>query len=128
MDLGAAIVQGYANYWYVRIAAIRDPADTTVDLESVMAGNELVGARKTLARLRAAGEAGDTTVKHLIWITSASPEEAVVVDRYTAETIQLDPNTKAPLNSEPLIQHFADRFLLRNIDGAWKVVQEEPEQ
>jgi hypothetical protein len=126
-DLANAILEGYSNYWTVRLNAMRDP-DTSIDLASVMADKELAGAQKTLAQYRDGGEAFDATVKHTIWITRATAEEAVVVDRYSGKTTQLDPSTKEPLSPDPLIQNFSDRFLLRNMDGAWKVVQEEPEQ
>ena len=127
-DLANAILQGYTNYWTVRVNAMRDPADASIDLGSVMAETELAGAQKTLAQYRDAGEAFHSDVKHTIWITDATPDEAVVVDRYVGNTVFLDPNTKEPLSSQPVVQTFSDRFLLKNIDGTWKVVQEEPEQ
>jgi hypothetical protein len=126
-DLANAILEGYTNYWSVRVNAMRDPADASIDLASVMAGTELAGAQKTLAQYRDSGEAFHTDVKHTIWITDASSDEAVVVDRYVGNTVSLDPTTKEPLTSQPLVQSFSDRFLLKNIDGTWKVVQEEPE-
>src|SRR5579864_7608573 len=39
-ELAAAILQGYDNYWSVRVRAMGDPADTNIDLTSVMAGDE----------------------------------------------------------------------------------------
>jgi hypothetical protein len=127
VDLAAAIVQGYSNYWTVRIAAMRDPTDTTIQLDSVMAGDELQGAYKTLTQYRDVGEAFNTTVRHQIWITSATNDEAVIVDRYIGSTTRLDPVTQTSLGSEPIIQNFSDRFVLQKIDGAWKVVGESPE-
>lgn len=127
-DLANAILQGYTNYWRVRVNAMRDPADASIDLASVMAESELAGAQKTLAQYRDAGEAFQSDVKHTIWITDASPDEAVLVDRYVGNTVFLDPTTKEPLGSQPVVQSFSDRFLLKNIEGTWKVVQEEPEQ
>jgi hypothetical protein len=126
-DLAQAIMQGYSNYWTVRANAIRDPSDTSIDLESVMAGSELAGAQKTLADFRNEGEAGYSTVKHTIWITDASVDSATIVDRYTATTVVIDPNTKEPTGADPLVQRFSDRFFLSNVDGVWKVVGEEPE-
>jgi hypothetical protein len=120
-------MQGYSNYWTVRANAIRDPSDTSIDLESVMTGSELVGAQKTLADFRNEGEAGYSTVQHKIWITDASVDSATIVDRYTATTVVIDPSTKEPTGAEPLVQRFSDRFFLSNVDGVWKVVGEEPE-
>jgi hypothetical protein len=127
-DLANAILQGYSNYWTVRVNAMRDPQDASIDLGSVMAESELAGAQKTLAQYRDAGEAFQSDVKHTIWITDATPDEAVVVDRYVGNTVFLDPSTKEPLGSQPVVQSFSDRFLLKKIEGTWKVVQEEPEQ
>jgi hypothetical protein len=126
-DLAAAIVQAYSNYWTVRVAAMRDPSDTNIQLESVMAGDELQGAYKTLAQYRDVGEAFDATVRHQIWITSATTDEAVIVDRYSGSTTRLDPVTEASVGPEQMIQNFSDRFVLQRIDGVWKVVRESPE-
>jgi len=123
-DVAAAIVQGYSNYWSLRVQAERDPSDTTIDLESVMADNELIGARKTLSQYVDAGEAFDTSIKHQIWITSATADEAVIVDRYTATTSQLSPDTGLPTQSNPTVENRADTFLLHRLDGVWKVVDE----
>jgi hypothetical protein len=123
-DLAAAIVQGYSNYWLVRVQAQRDPGDDAIDLESVMADNELIGARETLAQYVEAGEAYDTSIKHQIWITSATEDEAVIVDRYTATTSKLDPNTKLPTQANPSVENRTDTFKLHRLDGVWKVVDE----
>jgi hypothetical protein len=127
-DLAQAILDGYSNYWTVRLNAMRDPSDSSIDLESVMAGNELAGAQNTIARYQDEGEAGYGTVHHTIWITNATPDSAVLVDRYTGNITVLDPNTKEPTGADPLVQQLSDRFYLQKIDGVWKVVQEEPEQ
>lgn len=123
-DLAAAIVQDYSNYWSLRVQAERDPTDTTIDLESVMAGNELIGARNTLSHYAEAGEAFETSVKHQIWITSATAEEAVIVDRYTATMSKLDPDTKSPTQASPTVENRTDTFVLHRLDGVWKVVDE----
>jgi hypothetical protein len=123
--LANAILQGYTNYWNIRLQAIENPDDQNIDLGTVMAGNELEGANKTLAEMRDNNEAGYSTVKHTIWIVHATDQEAVIVDRYVARTIKLDAESKAPLQSEPTIEQYSDTFQLQNIDGAWKVVRED---
>ena len=115
------------NYWTARVKAMRDPADTTVDLESTMAGTELGIARKTMADYQARGEAYYSDVHHQIWITSADASEATVIDVYTVTSQPLDPQTKEPLNSAPIVEHARDQFQLQLVDGAWKVVDEPPE-
>jgi hypothetical protein len=124
-NLASVILQSYTNYWNVRLQAIESPSDETIDLESVMAGNELEGARKTLAEMRDNNEAGYSDVKHTIWIVHATDRDAVLVDRYVAQTIKLDPESKAPLESEPTIEQYSDTFQLQNFGGAWKVVRED---
>jgi hypothetical protein len=125
--LANAILQGYMNYWTARVKAMRDPADTTVDLESTMAGTELGIARKTMADYQARGEAYYSDVHHQIWITSADASDATVIDVYTVTSQPLDPQTKEPLNSAPIVEHARDQFQLQLVDGAWKVVDEPPE-
>jgi hypothetical protein len=124
-SLASAILQSYTNYWNIRLQAIESPGDQSIDLESVMAGNELEGARKALAEMRDNNEAGYSTVKHTIWIVRATDQDAVIVDRYIAQTIKLDPESKAPLESAPTIEQYSDSFQLQNFDGAWKVVRED---
>jgi hypothetical protein len=124
-SLAQAILQGYTNYWAIRIQAMSAPEDTSVDLASVMAGNELVEAQKTLAQYRDSGNAFDTHVKHQVWITNATNQDAVVVDQYVATTTRLDSATKDPLDSEPTTEQYSDTFQLQNIDGSWKVVRED---
>lgn len=127
-ELAAAILQGYDNYWSVRVRAMGDPTNANVDLESVMVGDELQTAAKTLAQYREAGEAFQATVDHQIWITRATPDEASVVDWFSGKSIKVDPTTKEPLSSEPIIEHFTSTFLLRNFGGTWKVVGQAPGQ
>lgn len=49
-----------------------DPADTSIDLEFVMANDELSAAHETLAEYRDNGEAYQATIHHQIWITKAT--------------------------------------------------------
>lgn len=121
-ELAAAIIQGYDNYWSVRVRAMGDPSDTSVDLESVMASNELAAAYETLAQYRDDGEAYEATVHHQIWITRATSNAAEIVDQFTATTIKLDPQTKQPVETTPQVEHITGRFLLQPMDGVWKVV------
>jgi hypothetical protein len=127
-DLAQAILQGYSNYWTVRLNAIRDPNDMSIDLASVMDGYELVGAQQTIANFKNEGKAGYSTVHHTIWITNASADSAVIVDRYTATTTPIDPSTQEPTGADAIVEQYSDRFFLSNIDDGWKVVREEPER
>jgi hypothetical protein len=75
--------------------------------------------------MRENNEAGYSTVKHTIWIVYATDQDAVIVDRYIAQTVKLDPDSKAPLEPEPTVEQYSDTFRLQNFDGAWKVVRED---
>ena len=121
-ELAAAIIQGYDDYWSIRVRALGDPADTSIDLESVMANDELSAAYKTLAQYRDDGEAYQATVHHQIWITRATSRSAEIVDRFTATTIKLDPQTKQPVETTPQVEHITGRFLLEATNGVWKVI------
>jgi hypothetical protein len=121
-ELAAAIIQGYDEYWSIRVRALGNPADTSIDLESVMANDELSAAYKTLAQYRDDGEAYQATVHHQIWITRATSNSAEIVDRFTATTIKLDPQTKQPVETTPQVEHITGRFLLQATNGVWKVI------
>jgi len=123
-SLASEILQGYTNYWMVRVNAMRDPTDPSIDLGSVMAGSELIGAQKTISQYQDAGEAFASDVKHTIWITSATSDNAVIVDQFTATTVRVDPESKAPLDGSPSIENRTDTFELQRVDGVWKVVDE----
>ena len=121
-ELASAILQGYDNYWSVRVRAMGDPSDSSIDLESVMANEELAAARQTLGEYRDDGEAYQATIHHQIWITQANPGRAEIVDQFTATTLKLDPGTKQPVETTPQVEHITGRFLLQPIGGVWKVV------
>jgi hypothetical protein len=125
-ELAAAIMQGYNNYWSVRVRASGDPSDPNLDLQSVMAEGELQAANETLAQYRQEGVAFRTTVHHQIWITSATPSEASVVDEYSGESVRLNLDSKQPDGSDPVSESYADVFVLKNMGGAWKVVSQQP--
>jgi len=125
-DLAAAIIQGYDNYWSVRVQASGDPNNASLDLASVMADGELQAANKTLDQYRQEGVAFRTTVDHQIWITNATPTDAIVVDRYSGQSLRLSLDSKQPDGSDPVSESFEDMFFLRNIDGVWKVVNQQP--
>jgi hypothetical protein len=127
-ELAAAIIKGYDNYWSVRVRAMGDPTDKSIDLESVMAGDELSTASNTLSDYRDAGEAFQTTVEHQVWITRATPDEAAVVDRFSGKSVKIDLATKAPVSAGDIVEHFTSTFRLRNFNGTWKVVGQSQER
>ena len=58
----------------------------------------------------------------------ADASDATVIDVYTVTSQPLDPETKEPLNSVPIVEHGRDQFQLQLVDGAWKVVDGETVQ
>jgi hypothetical protein len=127
-ELASAIIQGYDSYWSVRVQASGDPEDASWDLGGVMAEGELQAAYKTLNQYRQEGIAFRTTVNHQIWITDATATEATVVDRYSGQSVRLNLQSKQPDGSDPVTESFTDVFFLKNIDGVWKVVSQQPWQ
>ncbi len=63
--------------------------------------------------------------RYQVWITSATSQDAIVVDQYVANTTRLDPTTKDALDAAPTVEQYSDTFRLQNIDGTWKVVRED---
>jgi len=125
-DQAAAIVQGYSNYWTVRVNALRDPDPANPDLESVMVGTELSRAQQLLSGYQQQGTAYESDVKHQIWITQASPDVATVVDRYVATSVKVQPTSLEPVTpgSAPNVERLTTTFSLQNIGGTWKVVDQ----
>lgn len=125
-DLAAAIVQGYSNYWTVRVNALHAPDPSNADLQGVMASTELSRAQQVLGSYQEQGMAYQSNVKHQIWITQASPDAATVVDRYVATSTRVDPSSLEPLDPSvtPNVENLTTTFSLQNIDGTWKVVDQ----
>jgi hypothetical protein len=125
-DQAAAIVQGYSNYWTVRVNALRDPDPANPDLESVMVGTELSRAQQLLSGYQQQGTAYESDVKHQIWITQASPDVATIVDRYVATSVKVQPTSLEPVTpgSAPNVERLTTTFSLQNIGGTWKVVDQ----
>jgi hypothetical protein len=122
-DLAAAILEGYSNYWSVRVVSIRNPDPENEELEAVMTDTELARAREVLAGYQREGKEYEADVKHQIWITQATATEALVVDQYMATSVRLDPASGRPISSDnsPNIESLRTTFLLRNDGGRWKV-------
>jgi hypothetical protein len=129
-ELAREILQGYSDYWSVRVRAMRDPSDANLELDSAMAGTELARAQQVLADYQQQGKAYVVDVRHQIWITQATSTEAAVVDAYLATSLPVDPDTKQPLNPDagPNIEYLQTTFLLENVGGSWKVTDQQGEQ
>jgi hypothetical protein len=125
-DLAGAILQGYSDYWSVRVLSLRTPDPANQELDRVMTGFELARAQEVLAGYQRDGKAYQSDIKHQIWITQATTSEAVVVDEYIATSVRLDPATMEPVNADasPNVEHLRTTFLLQNIGGRWKVADE----
>jgi hypothetical protein len=126
--LADSVVDAYIRYWDARAKATGDPLaqDLDAELVGVMAGTELAKAQQSVADFRADGRVYLVHVDHQIQLQRATPQEALVVDEFTSTARKIDPNTRVPVDSPPVVEHRKDAFLLRPIDGIWKVV-DEPE-
>jgi len=127
-NLANTVVDAYIRYWDVRAHATGDPfaSGLDADLAGVMAGTELAKAQQSVADFRADGKVYLVHVDHQIQLKRATSQEALIVDQFTSTARRIDPDTSLPVESQPLIEHRTDAFLLRPIDGTWKVV-DEPE-
>jgi len=125
--LQAAILDAYDRYWQVR-----DDALATLDgshLDEVMSGEELVAAETYLDQLRSQGRAGRPNVEHSITLVSATSDAAEIQDRIIDRGFFVDATTQEPLPPDQQAAQpeteIVGTYLLRNIDGVWKVTAEE---
>jgi len=123
-NLAAQVLQAYQSYWAVRLHAMDDPFAPDLNLDSVMAGDELEGARRSVAQYQDEGGAYQTQVDHNAEPEYITAKEALIVDQYRTSAVRLDPETKKPIDGQPLTEERTEAFLLQQIDGAWKVVGE----
>ncbi len=123
-NLAAQVLQAYQSYWAVRLHAMDDPFAPDLNLDSVMAGDELEGARRSVAQYQDEGRAYQTQVDHNAEPKYITAKEALIVDQYRTSAVRLDPETKKPIDGQPLTEERTEAFLLQQIDGAWKVVGE----
>ena len=93
-----------------------------------MDGIELVAAQTYLGQLRSQGRAVRPDVQHSVQLVRATPDEAEIHDELLDRGIFIDPITQEPLppdqqaaSPETKIQ---SDYILRKIDGVWKVVEE----
>lgn len=114
------IIDGYLRYWNVRSQAYYDLDPTR--LSEVMAGAELAREEEGIRKLRADGRAGGWDVDLNFRIDKATPEEAVVYDEYVNRSVYLDAVTKQELPTKEPPGVFKISFLMKKVDGVWKVV------
>lgn len=126
--LANAVVDAYIRYWDARARATGDPfaRDVDAELAGVMSGTELAKAQQSVADFRADGRVYLVHVDHQIQLQRATSQEALIIDQFTSTARKIEPDTRVPVDSQPVIEHRTDAFLLRLIDGTWKVV-DEPE-
>lgn len=125
-NLAAEVINAYLRYWDVRVQAMADPTSTELNLESVMSGEELAGARKTLAEYAAQGRAYQTEVDHQLTITSLQGQQAIVLDHLGMRSQRVDPTTGAAITGmNPTEERQSTLFTLQYEGGLWRVVREE---
>lgn len=114
------IKAAYLHYWDVRAAAYLN-LDTS-HLAEVMAGAELARETKQIEDLKAQNKPSKMDIEHHISFALIADDHATIYDPYVNKSVWIDPITKQPLarNTPPTIEKVS--FILRKIDGTWKVV------
>lgn len=125
--IAAQVINAYLRYWDVRVQAMANPASTELSLESVMAGEELAGARKTLSDFAGDARAYQAEVDHRLRVLSVAADEARIFDQYDLTSVRIDASTGEPLpNASHVVEHLESTYVLRPDGGSWKVVGRAP--
>lgn len=117
------VAEAYLAYWdaYARALLFLDASL----VEGFAAGAELERVRDEIDSLRADGVAARVIVDHDFSVVSLTPDEAVVVDRFTDRSFYVDPETRQPEQSDVVGQPFTDTFHLQLSGSEWVVVASE---
>ena len=110
--------QAYLHSWDVYAEAMRT-LDTS-RLDEVYAPPHLETAEQEVEDLQAKGRAGAIDVDHDLRVTLIDDVTAVVYDRVTNRSVEVDPATGEALEPQPNEQTM-DNYTLKLIEGTWKV-------
>lgn len=118
--LVAEVDAAYRRYGDVRGQALYDLDSSQLD--EVADGAELDRERGRIEQLRGQGRAVRLDGQHASRVVFAAGGEAVVYDEFLNDSVFVDAASKRelPAESPPFTQRIS--YLLRNIDGKWKVV------
>lgn len=119
-ELERTILAAYIHYWEVRQQAYLD-LDTS-HLSEVMAGAELDREIKQIRDLKAKGWGMKIDVEHHVSFALLADDHATIYDPYLNRTLYIDATTKQeyPTGDPPTIEKVS--FVLKKIDGIWKVI------
>ncbi len=117
--LADEIGKAYVAFWRVKSQALLelDP----MNLSDVMDGDYLATTTQLIEELRSEGRAIKTQVSLNYLVVEASAESATVVDNFEDNSIYVAIGTEDPL-STPMLDRLSVLYRLRNLAGAWKVV------
>lgn len=114
------VARAYLRYWDIYAEAM-----LTLDvskLPEVTAAARLQEAQEEVADLKAGGVAARIQVAHRLRVLSATAQEASIWDEYVDSSFAVDPSTKQPIGAPGASERVISTYVLRLINGAWKVV------
>lgn len=114
------VARAYLRYWDVYSEAMLS-LDVS-KLPEVTAAARLQEAQEEVADLKAGGVAARIQVAHRLRVLSATAQEASIWDEYVDSSFAIDPSTKQPIGAPGASERVISTYVLRPINGAWKVV------
>ncbi len=112
------VQQAYSRFWDVRSQAFLDANPDA--LPQVMDGVALQNDLAALRELQVQHRAQLMEISHNIRVLHASPDEAAIEDDYVAHVVNVDAETKEPVETSPRAT-WQFVYRMRKINGIWKV-------
>jgi hypothetical protein len=113
------VEQAYLRYWDVYAAALLD-LDASW-LGEVATGDELRRIQEEIATNRQRGNAVRVDVAHSYVIVDVTSDEARLADEILDKSFTVDPVTKNPPRGSNAGKTVRDLFVLKKVDGTWRV-------
>lgn len=114
------VLEGYANYWSVYAAALRDRDSS--HLAEVMTGPRLDRGLQEVAKLQAQGRAIALMVESAPVVLEVRGDQALIADEYQNNSYYIDPETKQPVGATPSApETLKDTVTMQRVNGVWKV-------
>lgn len=115
------IERAYLEYWQVYSDALltwdtSSIARVATDKEQSRIQDEVNGFKQSNTAVR-------VKVGHTFGIFDVKDDEAKVIDREYNQSFPVDPVTKAPSTADVDGKYVQDIFLLKKVDGTWKVAE-----
>lgn len=115
------VEQAYLKYWEVYSDALLSLDASRV--ADVAADEELRRIREEVREFRQRNTAVRVRVAHSYGVFDVKEAEAKVIDRVLNRSFAVDPITKQPSERDVEGKYVEDVYLLRKMNGVWKVVE-----